>query len=323
MISIVYFGTEQFAARILETLLSSGSVKVVGVVTQPPRPVGRAQIITPSPVHAVASLAGIHVITPESLKDPAVHEQLRAMGADLYVVAQYGLIIPRAVLDIPLRGALNVHGSILPQYRGASPVQTALLNGEKMTGTTFMRMDEKMDHGDILEIHTLAILLEDTTESLLARLAELSCAHVVSVIERWVAGTLLGTPQNHEAATFTRMFTRANAYITWSEEAAEQIANKLRAFTPWPGIATSIGGVQYKLLAVHVSDDTSVLPPGQIRLENRKIKIGTASGILEVDSIQPAGKSPMDAAAFSNGYRSLDGATCELPPALLQPVLIK
>lgn len=312
MYRVIFFGTESFAVAILQSLLAaSETFSVVAVVTQPARPVGRKQILTPSPVDVYAEEHGIVVLTPEKLRGEEIAAELRALGADVFVVAQYGLIIPKTVLAIAPHGAVNVHASLLPRHRGASPVHAAILSGDAVTGTTFMKMDELMDHGDVFASYELAIQPDDTTETLMARLAELSAAHFPSDLHKFLDGTLHATEQNHAAATATGLLSRESGYIDWQKMDAAHIERMVRALTPWPGVTLHIETVPYKIIDAHVENDDALSEtPGLISFENKKIVVKTIQGDLVIDSIQPAGKQPMRAADFINGNAGLSGKTC-------------
>ncbi len=314
MIRVIFFGTEKFARTILKALIDYPQFEVIAVVTQPPRPVGRKQILEKSPVQIMSEQSGIAVFTPTTLKNSTVEDDLSALKPELFIVAQYGLIIPRAILDVPVHGAINVHGSLLPQYRGASPVQTALLNGDKTTGVTFILMDSKMDHGPILGMYALSILETDTTETLLARLATIGALHIGKISTDWISKKIEPKLQDESAVTLTKLFSRTDANIDWKTQSAVSIERMLRAFTPWPGVSTMLNGIIFKLIKIHVEisevDALKKFEPGTIHFQNKKILIGTTDGVLCIDEIQPAGKNILDAASFFNGYHSLDGLQC-------------
>lgn len=312
MIRVVFFGTERFALRNLQTLYEASDVfEIVGVVTQPPRPVGRAQTITPSPVHEFASSKGTQVLTPETLKNDDIIAYLRGLSADVFVVAQYGLIIPQQVLDIPPYGAVNIHGSLLPRYRGASPAQAALLAGDKETGVSLMVMDAKMDHGPVFAMYTLPIASTDTTESLLTKLGDLAAEHLVHDLAAFVAGVLQPREQNHEGATFTKLLSRETGYINWNTMDASCIERMTRALTPWPGVTTKIQDKQLKIISAHTESETQSQRPGTILIDRNTVKFVTIAGTLVADTIQIAGKPVMTAHNFANGYAILNGTHCE------------
>ncbi len=311
MYRVVFFGTESFAVKILQSLLEKPELfSVAAVVTQPARPVGRKQILTESPVALHAKEHGIEVITPAKLKEPAIAQQLVAYAADTFVVAQYGMIIPQAILDIPQHGAINVHASLLPRHRGASPVHTAILAGDAETGVTFMKMDAQMDHGDLFAEYSLSILPSDTTETLMDKLADLSAQHFPQDLHELLSGTRVATAQNHAAATGTNMLSRESGFVSFETMDAAQIERMTRAYYPWPGVSIQIEDAIFKIIKAHTMPAREISVPGTLSVSDNGIQIETIDGILVVDEIQPAGKNPLSAQQFSNGYKSLSGKKC-------------
>ncbi|MEK7211721.1 MAG: methionyl-tRNA formyltransferase, partial [Patescibacteria group bacterium] len=238
----IFFGTPNFAIPALQKL-KEADFEIVGVFTEPSRPVGRHQEITPSPVKLFAEKSNLAVFEPESLKTSPFSKggegdfwakQIKSLAPDIAVVAAYGQIIPQAIIDIPKYGFINIHPSLLPKYRGASPVQFAILNGERETGVTIMLMDEKMDHGPILAQEKIAIGDDEDTPSLLTRAAELGAKMLSPTIEGYLNKTIVPQEQNHEAATFSKILKKADGQIDWQKSALE-IYNQIRAFRPWPG----------------------------------------------------------------------------------------
>jgi methionyl-tRNA formyltransferase len=310
MYRVVFFGTEAFAVKILESLVNNAAdFSVVGVVTQPARPVGRKQILTASPVAEYAAAHGLETVTPTTLKNASIAEQLATYAADVFVVAQYGMIIPQAILDIPAHGAINVHASLLPRHRGASPVHTAILSGDAITGVTFMKMDALMDHGDLFAEYQLPIATDDTTESLMNKLAEISAAHFPSDLKNLLDGTISATPQNHTDATGTKMLTRESGFVAWETMDAALIERMTRAFYPWPGVSIQVDDAIFKIIKAHTADAADG-EPGTLHISGKDLSVATIHGQLIVDEIQPAGKSSMTGAQFANGYKQLDGKKC-------------
>lgn len=308
---IVFFGTEQFAVRILDSLLQAPELfSVVAVVTQPARPVGRKQILTPSPVFTRATEHLIPILTPVTLKNPEIAEQLASYAADAFVVAQYGLIVPKKILEIPVHGAVNVHASLLPRHRGASPVHAAILAGDAETGVTFMKMDELMDHGDLFAMYRLSIDPSDTTETLMAKLADLSAEHFAEDLKKLLSGELQAQAQDHSAATGTTLLSRESGFVVWDEMDAARIERMIRALTPWPGVTIEINGALFKIITAHVENAENHGSAGLVHISPSDIRIETIDGELVIDAIQPAGKQSLSATQFANGYRSLDGARC-------------
>lgn len=311
MYRVIFFGTESFAVKILQSLLEKPELfSVAAVVTQPARPVGRKQILTESPVALHAKECGIEVITPAKLKERAIAEQLAAYAADVFVVAQYGMIIPQSVLDIPPHGAINVHASLLPRHRGASPVHTAILAGDTETGVTFMKMDAQMDHGDLFAEYSLPILPSDTTEILMDKLADLSALHFPQDLHELLSGNRVATEQNHAAATGTKMLSRESGFVSFETMDAALIERMTRAYYPWPGVSIQIDGTVFKIIKAHTMPTQQSSTPGRLTVSDNGIEIETADGVLVVDEIQPAGKNLMSAQQFSNGYKALSGKKC-------------
>lgn len=270
----IYFGTPEFASAILKDLIASGH-SPVAVVTNPDRPVGRKQIITPSPVKVLALENNIKVLTPASLKNEEVQEELRTLDADIYILAAYGKIIPSAVLEIPKNGVICVHPSLLPKLRGATPVQNAILQGFTETGVTLFQMDKDIDHGPILLQEKTEIKPNENTESLLKRLAGVSARMVADLLENFSG--IEPVPQNHEEATFTRKIETSDAFLDpmdlkrakeGNAEVAKILNNKIHAFYPEPGAWTMEGKKRVKLLDSEIVDDKLKLKVIQVEGKN-------------------------------------------------------
>lgn len=316
MISITYFGTHQFAATILEALLHRQGFVVKAVVTQPDRPVGRNQKIAASPVKNVAARFQLPIFQPESLKK----FNFQSATNDLNVVCQYGLIIPKNIIDAPKYRAINLHASLLPAYRGASPIQSAIMNGDTETGITIMQMVEALDQGPILAQEKVSINPSDTYESLSAKMMPIAARLLAATIPLWVEGKITPQPQNDAEATYCREFTRDDGKINWSKK-AQEIYNQCRALNPWPGIWTTWNGRRLKLLRVAPSPlsatagsrfaavDGARKKGGVVRQEASHLLIDTAQGSIEILDLQLEGKKPMSAAEFINGYPAINGAT--------------
>lgn len=291
-----FFGTQDFAATILQGLLESDIVSVDLVFTQPNRKTGRKQVVEESPVKKLAKKYNIPIEQPESLKN----FQYPISNIQLAVVAQYGLIIPKTIIDSFPRGMINVHGSLLPKYRGASPIQAALVNGEKETGITIMVMDEKMDHGPILSQKSMLADPNDTYTTLASKMAGEGLILLLKTLPEWLNGNLKAQPQDESQATFTKLLTKEDGLVDFNKT-NDEIYNQYRGLTPWPGIWCVRDGKRLKLLKIAKSKKT--LPPGEALVENKHIFIGCGSGSIEVLELQLEGKSAMAAAAFLNGYK--------------------
>ena len=306
---IIFFGTPKFAKSILQELIKLGDFEVVAVVTAPDKPVGRKQVLTPCEVKILAQEKNIPVLSPEKL-DTNFIKKLKDLNADIFITAAYGKIIPQDVLNIPPKGNINVHPSLLPKYRGASPIQTALLNGEKETGTTIMIMDEKMDHGEIIINYQLSIINEETYTSLAERLAELSAELLIKILPDYIEGKIKPQEQDHDSATFCKMIKKSDGEIDWNKP-AEEIYNLWRAFVEWPQAYGKIQDTRYNfqnfkiiLKEIRLSElKNTELNPGEFFVQDKKLYITCGnSSVLEVIKIQPQGKNIMDANGFINGY---------------------
>lgn len=301
MINAVFFGTQEFGASMLSALLVDASVKVIAVVTQPDRPIGRKHEVMASPVKQFAMDNGIStVLQPENLKTfAAEHPELAS--ADVFVVCQYGLIIPQSVLDLPKKGTINIHTSLLPKYRGASPIQAALIHGETETGVTIMQMDAKMDHGAILAQETVAIAADDTYPTLSEKMIPVAQKLLVANVTKFVAGTVAPQEQQHDQATTCSMLSRDDGKLDFSKTAAE-LYNLFRGTFPWPGVWTTWEGKRLKLLNIRPS--TTTIESGKVTWQNNQLVIGTAKGSLEILELQLEGKNALPAKIFIQGSKT-------------------
>ena len=299
MAEIIFFGTHDFGAAMLEALLNAGH-KISLVVTQPDRPIGRKQEIATSPVKKLAILKNLKYIQPESLKDFEFN-----YSSDLIVVCQYGLIIPLRILITPKFGALNVHTSLLPKYRGASPVQSAIINGETETGVTIMLMDEKMDHGPILSQNKIAINPDETYPELRSKMAPIAADLLTKTVKKWLKNEIRPITQNESSATFCKIYTRDDGRISWSDSAST-IYNLFRGLNPWPGIWTTWNNQRLKLLKIKPTSEN--IPPGIVSIIKDRLLVGTGIGSVEILDIQLEGKNQMTAKAFITGYSQINGS---------------
>ncbi len=294
-IQTVFFGTHTFAATILQGLIDSGMFDIQLVITQPDRPVGRKQELQKSPVKLLAEKHGLKIAQPASLKTFDFTDFM-----DLGIVAQYGLIIPQRVLDLPKMGIINVHTSLLPKYRGASPIQTALMNGETQTGVTIMKMDAGLDTGPIILQKTLDIAQNDTYTTLDQKMAEIAISGLLEAIPQYISGALQPVPQDNSKATFTKQLTREDGRVDW-QKTAQETYNRWRGLTPWPGVWTDeLGDKRMKLLKIVPIDQT--LTPGRLEIRDKEIVIGTKKGSIKILELQVEGKSKQTARVFINGY---------------------
>lgn len=301
---ILFFGTQNFGAGILRCLIDSGKYDIVAVVTQPDRKIGRDQEIQKSPVKILAEQNGLQIFQPESLKNCDL-----GFGIwDLSIVCEYGLIIPKNILDQPRHSFINVHTSLLPKYRGASPIQTAIVNGEARTGITIMQMDEKMDRGPILSQEKISISPDDTHQDLAEKMLPIAQSLLIKTLPEYLEGKITPQPQNEAETTFCKIFTRDDGRIDWQRSAAE-IYNQFRGLTPWPGVWTTWSGKRLKLLKIRPANTT--ISSGIIMVDGEKILVGVADGAIEILSLQLEGKKEQTAANFISGYQNFEGSRLE------------
>ncbi len=302
-LKIIYAGTPEFAATALAALLQSDH-EVLAVYTQPDRPAGRGRKLTPSPVKALALEHGLPVHQPLSLKEEAEQGILAAYGADVMVVAAYGLILPKAVLETPRLGCLNIHASLLPRWRGAAPIQRAIETGDAETGITIMQMDVGLDTGDMLLKSTTPIGPDDNAQRLHDRLAEMGAEAIVDALARLEAGELKAEPQDDALANYAAKLSKAEAQIDWNEPAAA-IARRVRAFNPWPVCQSSLEGETLRIWEAEAVEGSG--EPGHVVAEGKAgIDVATGEGLLRLKRIQLPGGKPLAAADVINS-RSFDG----------------
>jgi methionyl-tRNA formyltransferase len=308
---VLFFGSGSFALPALERLAASGrveedaralpaAIELVAVVTAPARPAGRRGELRPTPVGRLASELGIPVMVPASLRDPGVVEEVGRLDADLIVLADYGRLVPAAILDLPRHGAVNLHPSLLPRHRGAAPVAAAILAGDAATGVTLMRMDAGLDTGPIVAQRSIALEGDEVAPTLEARLATLAADLLVESLPGWVAGRLVARPQPESGATLTRPLRRSDAWLDPARPAVE-LERQVRAYQPWPGSWTEVDGGRVVVWAATVIDgggDTGDVVPSVDALAIR-----TSAGSLRLDEVQPAGGKRMSGAAFRRGLR--------------------
>jgi methionyl-tRNA formyltransferase len=297
---IVFMGTPEFAVPSLEALVKVE--QVVGIVTQPDRPKGRGQVLTPSPVKLIAQSERIPILQPTKMKDPDFLAALAAWKPELIAVAAFGRILPPVILSLPPKGCINVHSSLLPKYRGAGPIQWALINGEMETGITTMVMDEGMDTGAMLLQERISIAPDDTAGSLSPRLAEVGGRLLVETITKLKAGTLVPRSQDHGQATMAPLLKKEDGAIDWTLP-ARAIVNRIRGLTPWPGAYTFLRGDRWVICRAVAMDDTPSLAPGLVEAVTKDaIHVATGQGILAIKELQPANSRRMPAAQFLAGH---------------------
>ncbi len=296
---IAFMGTPDFALVALKQLVAAGH-DVVCVYSQPPRPAGRGQKETPTPVHAWAQEQGIEVRTPVSLKSDDQKQAFADLDLDVAVVAAYGLILPKAILDAPKYGCLNIHASLLPRWRGAAPIQRAILAGDDKTGVTIMQMDVGLDTGDMLLVGDIPITSETYANALHDDLAELGGKLIVEALEKLPVGGFRATKQPEDGVTYAAKLEKSEAKLDFTDDAAA-LERKIRAFTPWPGAYFEFGKERIKVQAAIVTDQSG--PAGTILDDHLTIACGT--GALRPTRIQRPGKAVMDTDAVLRGYDKL------------------
>jgi methionyl-tRNA formyltransferase len=299
-IRTVFMGTPEFALATLEGLIAAG-LELVGVYTQPDRPSGRGKQLNAPPVKQLAETHGIPVYQPLKLRLPEVVAELKALAPDLIVVVAYGQILPKSVLDIPRYGCINVHASLLPKYRGAAPINQAIIDGETTTGVTTMYMDVGLDTGDMLVRRTTPIGPFETAGEVHDRLALLGREAMDETLTRLCAGTLVGEKQDDAASCYAPMLKKEQGLIDWSRPARE-LHNRVRGLDPWPGAYTLLTGEPLKLARTHPAAGPHAQPPGSVLGADRDgVRVACGEGILTIGELQLPGRKRLAAAEFLRG----------------------
>jgi methionyl-tRNA formyltransferase len=310
--SIVFIGTPDFAVPSLRRLAADGHV-ITAVITQPDRPAGRGRRLAPPPVKVAAEELGLAVLQPPTLRDAEPLDAIRALQPEAIVAVAYGQILRQELLDIPPRGILNVHPSLLPRHRGASPIAGAILAGDDETGVSIMLMDAGMDSGPVLAQRRVPIGPLDTTGTLTTSLAELGAGLLAETLPRWLAGEIDPQPQDDSRATVTRLVRKEDGAIDWTLPAIE-IWRRVRAYNPWPGAATALDGETLQLWRARPLDDTSggspgtiVVGPGPVSSSDAPFSVQAGDWLLAVQELQPAGRRRMSASEFLRGRPGIIG----------------
>lgn len=299
-------GTPDFAVASLEKIIEAGH-EVVLAVTQPDKPKGRGKAFAFPPVKECAVAHGIEVFQPKRIKDDANVECLKKYKPDIIIVAAFGQILPKSILDLPRYGCVNVHASLLPKYRGAAPIQWAIINGDEVTGVTTMRMDVGLDTGDMIAKREVRIAGDETGGSLFDKLAETGAQLCVDTMEMLEKGTASFTPQNNEESTHTRMITKELGNIDWTKPAVE-IERLIRGLNPWPSAYTHLNDKTFKIWEAEVLEETGEYAPGCIvRAGKNELLVQTGEGMLSLKEVQLEGKKRMDTASFLRGYPVEEG----------------
>ncbi|MDD4616894.1 MAG: methionyl-tRNA formyltransferase [Alphaproteobacteria bacterium] len=294
---IAFMGTPDFAVAALKALHEAGH-NIVAVYCQPPKPVGRGYQVKKTPVHVAAEEMGIEVRTPKSLRDPAEQEKFKALNLDAAVVAAYGLILPKAVLESPKLGCINIHGSLLPSWRGAAPIQRAILAGDKETGITIMQMDEGLDTGAVLLKEAIEIKDYMSAHTLHEELMLMGARLIVKALDELASGSIKAVPQSTEGATYAAKLSREDGKIDWTKPAYE-IERQLRALHPWPGVFFLHNGEPVKVLGADIVERWG--EPGTLLADDFTVACGKQA--LKLYQVQRPGKAAVDGASFLRGAR--------------------
>lgn len=304
---LVFMGTPDFALPSLNALHHSDHT-VLAVVCQPDRPKGRGGRVTPPPVKAMAERFELPVLQPVKMKEPAFLDRLRGLKPDVIVVVAFGRILPPVILDLAPRGCINLHASLLPKYRGAAPIQWAIINGEPETGVTTMRLDPGMDTGDILLQERMPILPEETAGTLSTRLAERGAELMIRTLKGLESGEIVPVRQDHNRATLAPILEKESGNIDWTDSAVH-ILNRIRGLTPWPGAYTFYQDERWSIWKARLGDAPTDRPPGTILTVHRDVfSVATGQGVLEILEIQPANRRRMTVREFLAGHAIEPGA---------------
>ena len=305
MMRVIFMGTPDFASGTLQALINAGH-EIALVVTQPDKPAGRGKQMKASPVKELAVSAGLDVYQPVRIRDPEATERLREEQADVIIVVAFGQILPQEVLDLTPFGCINVHASLLPAWRGAAPIQWALLNGDQMTGVTTMQMDAGLDTGDILMQREVAVEPDETGGSLFDKLAAAGAELCIETLDKLLAGDITPVPQGETTTPYAKMLTRAMGEIDWSRSAA-QIERMVRGLSPWPGAYTYRNGKRIKICRATLTKEEALAQneaeqAGALIGDKDILRVQTGDGCLEIEEVQPEGKRRMSAAEYLRGY---------------------
>ncbi len=303
----VFCGTPQFAVPTLERLLAERDFEVLAVVTQPDRPKGRGQEVAASPVKEVALAHGVRVLQPERIKSEEAERELRGLLPDAMVIIAYGQIVPARLLTIPRLGWINLHGSLLPKYRGAAPIQWAIANGETRTGLTTMRIDARMDTGDILLQREMEIGPDETAPELAERMAEEGAPLMVETLRKLAAGEITSRAQDHSQASYAPLLRKEDGRIDWNLP-ARAIYNRMRGFAPWPGAYTTFRGQICHVWGKPVVGETTPGAPGAIRGDESGLRVACGErSWFALEFVQLEGRKRISAGEFRSGFRLRDG----------------
>ncbi|MEY4480738.1 MAG: methionyl-tRNA formyltransferase [Bacillota bacterium] len=306
-IRVLFMGTPDFSVASLETLLTDARIEVIGVVTQPDRPKGRKMVLTPPPVKAAAVAHGIPVYQPDKLRAAESVEQLVALQPDLIVTAAYGQILPLSILELPRLGCINVHASLLPEYRGGAPIHRSIIDGKLETGVTIMYMAEGLDTGDMISKVVVPITATDNTGTLHDKLSVAGATLLHETLASLISGTVQAIPQDNDLATYAPNISRSDERIDWSKS-SEALYNQVRGLNPWPVAFTTWQDANFKVWEAQVGSiseysniDQDALPGTVVAMDASGVHVRTGNGLLILTEVQPAGKKRMAASEFVRG----------------------
>ena len=304
-IKTIFIGTAEIGSPLLKTLAKDERFEISLVITQADKPAGRKMELQPSPIKQVSKELGLSIFQPENINQSA--KEIKEHNPDILLVFAYGQILRREILDIPTFGCLNIHTSLLPKYRGASPIQSSILNGDKETGVSLMKMDEEMDLGPVYASFQFSVPSSQTTPKLHDDLAKLSAEKIPDAIYTAITEDQSPTPQNEDEATYCKKITKADGQINWNEE-AETIDRKIRAYAGWPGSYTFFEDKRLKILkATPITSESAT--PGEVIEKESKVFIGTQKGVLQLFEVQMEGKKPQLIEEFIKGYNDFIGSS--------------
>ena len=310
-IRTILMGTPEFAEKVFREFYSAlqDKFEIIAVFTAEDKPVGRKQELIPSPVKKWALENKLPVLQPKKIRDLKEIKKIQELNPELIILTAYGQIIPKEILNIPKYGALNIHPSFLPRHRGASPIQTTILNGDKDAGVSLMIMDEEMDHGPIISQFEFSIPKDITYKILVNQLAKAGAELLIKTLPNWVGGKIKAKPQNHSKATFCKIIKKENGKIDWNKPAGET-DRQIRAFEEWPGTFTNFNGKQLKILEAEIFSKNTDHKAGEVFLtENKELAVQTKDEILILKQVQLEGKKEMSALDFRNGHPEIVGFT--------------
>lgn len=296
---IIFAGTPQFAASALAALMKDH--QIVAVLTQPDRPSGRGMHLTASPVKQLAIQHGLPVLQPSTLKTEEAQRAIASLDADVMVVAAYGLILPKAVLQMPRKGCLNIHASLLPRWRGAAPIQRAILAGDTETGITIMQMDEGLDTGDMLVKRVCTIAPDDTAQSLHDKLAELGAQAIIEALQKMEFGKLHPEQQDMQQATYAAKLTKSEAQLDWNQDAM-QLERAVRGYFPFPAAYALFGETPIKILRASMGTGKEAMAGNVIAVDKERIHVACGKGVLALEILQKPGGKPLPVAQFVQSF---------------------